>query len=369
MSLLLEGEVWFRDFRVMYEGSRLLWARRFVEAYDAVNFQQITDSSLPDGLRELDVFISPPPFANFVGLFTVVNPTIALIAWTVLGLSIYVVSHRLLGLGKAAGVVGLLLPMSLYNLYLGQTGFFALGLAAVIHTLCVKDKRVLAGLVAGLTILKPPLFIGLFLWWAIDWKRWGVSIASAAASGIVLIVPTALFGLAPWANFIDAIEARSAIEGVTALQFTLPETVIRLFGHSIGLSLYAYLAYFALGAFLIWKAKNRWEGRTDVLSAAVIIVSMFISPHFLIYDSVMLVIPFAVALHNGASKKQLQAMVALIAGAVPYTVLAAEPIPTLNSHLAVSTFALLAAAWVWVRSVDAELESSETKNAKELTTV
>ena len=352
LSLILDPAVRFRDFRVIYEGSRLLWANRSAEAYDAANFQLIEDSSLPEGLRQLDVFISPPPFANFVGPFTLLSPTVALVLWTVLGLVIYTVSHKALNLSKAVWLTGLVLPMSLYNLFLGQTGFFALGLATLIHTLCIQEKKVLVGLVAGLTILKPPLFIGLFIWWVIDWKRWKVSLAAASVSGLAITTSTLWFGVRAWEDFLGAIETRSALEGVTALQFSLPETVVRLFSHSIGLSVYAYLFYLALGAFLIWYANKKWEGRLDVISGAVLLVSVFISPHLLIYDSVMLVIPLAVAIQNGVLKKDQQIMVALMVGSVPLTVLAAGPIPALNEYVAVSTFAMITASWVWVKSIN-----------------
>ncbi len=373
VSLAIAYIVWaarataFRDFRVMYEGSRLIWEGRSSEAYDAVNFHQISDSTLPASLGELDVFISPPTFAVFLKPFTWLSPTTAILAWTLLGIGALIYSSRILLLDHTNWVVALGLPLSVINLSLGQTGFFALALAASIHAMCVKDKRITAGLLAGLTILKPPLFLGLVIWWALDWKRWKVSIAVALTTGVLLIIPTITGGFQVWRDFFGAIETRSNLEQVTATQFTLPETIIRLFGHSTGTSYYALGIYIAIGFILMRAALQRWPEKTDVLSGAAVLISVFISPHILVYDSLILVVPFAVAVHNAVATKSRQAAVAILVISIPITSWPLEPLPTLNSRIALSTFAMITVSWIWVRSIDSPPVEAHTP--KELETV
>ena len=123
---------------------------------------------------------------------------VAIVVWMVLGLASLVLAVRLLDLPLWVAPIAACMPFGISNLYHGQTGFFAVLLAATVHRLCVSDKKVWAGVVAGVVIIKPTLLLGVALWWLLDWKRWyPAMLAAVPSAGVLVLAGIAADGLAP----------------------------------------------------------------------------------------------------------------------------------------------------------------------------
>lgn len=133
----------FTDFRVLHLGAGLINDGRTDEAYDADAFTAAAAAhpELGSTARELDVFISTPPFAMAMQPFAWLSSNTALVVWMVLGVAAVFAAVKVLRLPAWAGLIALVMPLGVANIYHAQTGFLALLWAAVIHRLCVDGKN------------------------------------------------------------------------------------------------------------------------------------------------------------------------------------------------------------------------------------
>ena len=344
----------FTDFRVLHLGGRLLNAGRGAEAYDPDRFLEIasTDPELAQSVRELDVFISIPTFAWLIRPFALLPSNVALVLWLTLSALALVGAVKLLRLPWWTSLIALVMPFGVGHIYHAQTGFFALLWAAAIHRLCVDDRKLEAGALAGLAVLKPTLLLGIALWWLVDWRRWWGSLAAAAAVGTALVVPTVIAGFDHWRNFLDALSKRAALDQeVIANQPTIGEAISRTFGTDIGGGWPAILGVLAAGLIVMFFVRRRWPERTDILAGFAIALSVVVSPHHLLYDNAILLIPFAVAAHAQTSRRSLEGMVALYGTTSLLMIWAPGRLADLTKWTAPSTLGLLAAGALWLHSL------------------
>ena len=343
----------FADFRVLRLGGELIAAGRYDEAYDVEAFGAIA-AARPDvapSHRELDVFLSTPVFGWAMRPFAALAFEPALALWTLLGLASVVISIRLLRLPLWVAPVAVLMPFGISNLHHGQTGFFALLLASIIHTCCVRDHKVLAGVAAGFVILKPTLLIGVALWWLLDWKRWYPAMLAAVPSAGVLLFPSlVLYGTEPWTSFVESARNRVDVQAnVVANKPTLRELGKRLLGGEVGSSTAVLVGIVALGACGLWLVKRRWPDRIDVQSGAAILVSILVSPHLYIYDSGLILIPLAVAISTGIRAPEVERMVAVFTISSLATIMSFGPFGVINDWVAPGALGMIGLAVLWLR--------------------
>lgn len=345
----------FTDFRVLHLGAGLINDGRTDEAYDADAFTAAAAAhpELGSTARELDVFISTPPFAMAMQPFAWLSSNTALVVWMVLGVAAVFAAVKVLRLPAWAGLIALVMPLGVANIYHAQTGFLALLWAAVIHRLCVDGKTVPAGLVAGLAVLKPTLLLGVALWWLLDWRRWYLALLSAFAVGTALMIPTVIGGLDWWRSFFGALDQRAELDlEVVANQPTLAELVNRLVGVDVGSHPVALVIYVLVGAAVMHLALRRWPDRVELLSGAAVIISVLISPHLLIYDTPLVVVPFAVAVRAGVSLNTLEQLAAVYIVSSLMTIVSFSPFGTINAYVVPGTIGMLIAGVVWFQALD-----------------
>lgn len=343
----------FGDFRVLHLGARLINEGRIGDAYDPDAFQQEAIAEPTLEAAELLTFLSTPPFALAMRPFAFLSSNAALGVWLVLGVLAFFAAVRLLNLPWWTGLAAIVLPTGLANIQLGQTGFFALLMAAAIHRLCVEDKVVAAGVVAGFAVLKPTLLLGVAIWWLLDWRKWHKALLSAAGVGTLLVLPTVVGGFEQWRLFLGALEARSAFEfEIVSHQPTIAEIVNRSFGTDIGGHPIASALYLVVGAVAMRAAIRRWPERTDVLSGAAILVSVLVSPHLLIYDATLIIIPFAVLVHAGSRGVERDRLVAIFLVTALMSILPMEPFSTINDYVIPTAIGLIVASVYWAWLID-----------------
>ncbi len=278
----------------------------------------------------------------------------ALVVWMLLGFGALLLSVRILDLPLWVAPLAAVMPFGISNLHHGQTGFFAILLASAVHVLCVRDRKVLAGLVAGLVILKPTLLIGVGLWWLMDWKRWYPSLLAAVPSAGLIVLPTLIFdGFEPWRLFARSSAARIEVHAdVVANQPTLRELAKRALGGEIGMSMTTQLAILLAGALGLWLLGRRWPTRTDILSGGAIFVSILASPHLLVYDSGLILIPLAVLVSHRARASTIETMVAIYTVSSLAMIMSLPPFGPLNDWVSPGAVGMLMLVVLWVRELD-----------------
>lgn len=357
----------FADFRVLRLGGELIGAGRYDEAYDVEAFGTIAQSrpDMAPSHRELDVFLSTPVFGWAMRPFAALPFEVALTLWTLLGLAAVLTSVKLLQLPLWVAPVSVLMPFGISNLHHGQTGFFALLLASVIHTCCVRDHKVLAGVAAGFVILKPTLLIGVALWWLLDWKRWYPAMLAAVPSAAILLFPSLVIdGTEPWTLFVESARNRVDVQAnVVANKPTLRELAKRLLGGEAGSSTAVLLGIIAVGAVGLWMVKRTWPERTDIQSGAAILASILVSPHLYIYDSGLVLIPLAVAVASGIHARKVETMVAVFTISSLATIMSFGPFGVINDWVAPGAVGMIGLAVLWMRHVGSTAQTDDDQRS------
>ena len=292
------------DFGVFHGGGSLIRSDGYSAAYSPETFGPYFISEYYPALADensVSHFISPPPFGWLMQWVSYVPFEPAM--WIVMGLGFLVLLPvvRSLHLPLWSAALLALSPAMVQNVRLGQIGPFVLAAVVALHLASSRSEVWRAGLIAGLFILKPTLAIGYGLWWLIDVRRWHKAIAIAGLSGVVIAIPTFIGGIGPWTDFLDAMRFRVDAEGTWQQQSTSIPEWLKLaspLGPG-GQTLVFWLAGIAVGAVVLISAKRKFGDDMEAMSAVAVTVTVLTSPHLLIYDTFVLVIPVAVAFGRG----------------------------------------------------------------------
>lgn len=292
------------DFGVFHAGGSLIRSSGYDAAYDSTGFSDhLTADYFPALADSATVahFISTPTFGWFSQALTVVGFDLALAVWLTVGVVVLVPASRLLQLPTWAPAALLFSPMMARNIGLGQTGALALLLFVCLHRAHIDGRMMRMGMLAGLLILKPPLALGYGLLWVARAARYRQALLTAALTGVMLSIPTLLGGIGPWRLFLDAMSERTDAESAWSQQSSsLPEFLKLLFPLAPSYVSVGSWAVGIIAAFVLIVAGHRRFGDdAEVMSAVAVVATVVASPHLLVYDSLILVIPVAVAYRRG----------------------------------------------------------------------
>lgn len=292
------------DFGVFHAGGSLINSQGYEAAYDNAGFSRHLATEYFPALAESSTvahFISPPTFGWFAQGLTFWSFEVAVVIWLVVCAAALVPACRLLRLPVWSPAVLLLSPMMARNFGLGQTGSLMLLLFAGLHCAHVEGRLIRGGVLAGLLILKPPLAFGYGLLWLTQATRHRWSIVAAALTGIVVSIPTLTGGLRPWRLFLDSMLERTDAESAWSQQSSsLPEFLKLLLPLAPS---YVSVASWLVGIAVAWgvliAANRRFGSDAEFMSATAVVATVIASPHLLVYDSLILVVPVAVAYRRG----------------------------------------------------------------------
>lgn len=287
------------DFAVFHLGGSLLRRDGYEAVYDRDLFRETLQSDYrpeADLADSLTYFISPPPFAWASQALSWLPFGTALVVWFLAGVVALFASVRLLELPWWAAAVVATIPAVVMNTVIGQSGLLFLLLAVMVHRAAVADKPVLAGLLVGLFVLKPPLAIGWALWWMLDWRRWNRALLAASFSSAILALPTLVGGGVAWRSFLEVMSDRVSDEGSLQVNSMSLAEFIKLLAPDApsGVTIVVWLFAALVGVGVLRVAHRRWADDTAVLSAVAIVVTVGVSPHLSVYDTGLLLIPVSV---------------------------------------------------------------------------
>jgi alpha-1,2-mannosyltransferase len=305
------------DFGVFHAGGSLIGSNGYDAAYDTTTFSEFLNADYFPSLAEsrtVSHFISTPAFGWFAQVLSLAPFAVALALWLVLGALVLVPACRHLGLPGWTPAILLVSPMMALNTILGQTGPFALLLFAYLHRETVEQRTIRLGVLAGLLILKPPLAFGYGLLWLIQSRRYLRSLLAAALTGVVLSVPTFVGGFQPGWGFIAAMEERADAESAWSQQSSsVPEFLKLLIPNAPSwVTILSWGIGVGAAAAVILLAQRRFGRDAEVMSAAAVIATVVASPHLLVYDSLVLLVPAAVAYRRGLLTGDRAGMLAAI---------------------------------------------------------
>jgi alpha-1,2-mannosyltransferase len=243
-----------------------------------------------------------PPFYGLLYVPTADMPFIAsMLVWNAIGLGLLV--HAVGWLRPERPVRTLLWCLTFYPVFavvsFGQNSLLSLGIFAAVYRLLSNGRPFSAGLAAGLLWFKPQLLIGLFIWWALAPRKYAACWAGVAVTGAILAAISWLaLPDASWA-FVDSLRANLSYGGENGWNKQSPRAFWSLLLPSAsptlvwGLTLATILPM--IGA-AIWLAR-RTGARVAIMFPIAVFLSLWVSPHALIYEWAILVAP-AIVLWN-----------------------------------------------------------------------
>lgn len=296
------------DFVTYYSSARLIVTGHGASIYNfaAINRtgSQVIYPFRP-GLGGIGPFLYTPWLAVLIAPLALMPYTTAYALWVIFNLAVAVFSlaalARFAGLSKLTATLFVCLGLSSLPVFaaLGQGQVSLIELALLVSVLLAlqKEQNIAAGFLLSLVLIKPqyalPVFAVLLLR-----RRWRACAAFAVSAVLLAAVPLPLLGTGIESSYLHALVHFYGMHGHAAylpaptINYSLPG-LIALFAPSY-LSISAVFLVCISLMLTVWSALR--SRTVEVPLALALAVTLLASPHVLIYDVSLLIIPVAVLL-------------------------------------------------------------------------
>jgi Glycosyltransferase family 87 len=208
----LRSDILDNDLTLVYIGVRIAlehgWSHIYSLPLQHELFSQLRPyAAFNDGER----FVSPPPFAWLVLPFAPLGPAGATYAWLALSVAALVAAWWLAAPERRSmpGALWLLGALAwypvLYGLSLAQPDLLILFLAALAWRLAEANRPYTAGVVLGLSVIKPQLllFLPVVL---LTSGRWKIALAWAATAAVLALASLVVIGGQGWSDYLALLD-------------------------------------------------------------------------------------------------------------------------------------------------------------------
>jgi len=294
----LAGQVVGTDYVQFYAAGSTLQNGQDARLYDFEYQKKLEQDIVGKPFGGHHGFITPPFFAwVFVPLSQL--PYIwSFATWSLLGLACLWLSLHWIDAAQPRRWFGRALvwfPV-FASISFGQNSLLSLGILSLIYLLWYRERRWLAGLVCSLVLYKPQLAFGIGFLWLLEWRRdWkalaGLAVGTALLAGLS-------FGLLPESSRLYMDLSRKVFpsiarqEGFPFWHAHTPRAFWLLLMPGLP-ALSETLALLSAGAgivvFIFFWRRLRCE--PALLFAGAICLTLWITPHAMIYDWTILLIP------------------------------------------------------------------------------
>lgn len=295
----LAGQVIGTDYLQFYTAGYTVRTGQSARLYDVAYQMQLEQAIAGPGLSSYHAFITPPFLAWLFVPFSLLPYGASFALWSGLGLAGLWAGIRLLGVLERPNRA-FLWALTWFPVFAaisyGQNALLTFFILSLTYWLWCKGRRFAAGLVCSLVMYKPQLLIGVALLWLLSWRRDKNALAGLAlgSAGLALLC----FWLLPEASWAYVDFSRTTLPDLPNWKdFPLWHLhTVRGFWRLLlpGYPIVADVAWLLLsavgvGAFVrFWR---RWQGRAELSFAAAVCLSLWITPHAMIYDWALLLIP------------------------------------------------------------------------------
>jgi hypothetical protein len=242
-----------------------------------------------------------PPFYALLYLPTAGLPFVAsMVIWQVIGLACLLLAIHLLRpehTGRA--IVWALCFYPVFSVMgFGQNTFLSLLIFAGVYRLAADGRLFAAGLVGGLLWYKPQLLIGLFVWWGLMPVRYARCWAGVIVTGAVLAAVSWVALPEASQAFVESLGKNVGYRGenlwnkhsprafwALLLPLDQPATENEVNPVILLLAAACALAGVAVAAWVAWRT----GGPVEVMFPLAVFLSLWASPHALVYEWALLV--------------------------------------------------------------------------------
>ena len=294
----LAGHVVGTDYVQFYAAGLTVARGDSDKLYDFTYQSQLEREISGPELTGYHAFITPPFLAWLFVPFSLLPYGYSFALWSLLGLLCLLASIALLNRDHLLRYF--LLALTWFPVFasisFGQNSLLSLVIMSSVYVLWRKQHRFLAGLTCSLLLYKPQLVLGIALLWLLDVRRDKNGLFGLLTGGGVLA--GMCFGLMPEASIAYLAFSKNILPGMIYwAQFPLwHDHTIRSFWlllipgqRNIADILTLICSLLALIAFIRFWLQHRRE--PVLLFASAICFTILITPHAMIYDWVILLIP------------------------------------------------------------------------------
>lgn len=287
------GNPIFYDHLAYYSAGRLVREGRAGELYDLDTLRAYQAGLFPGHDVALEAFRNPPFVAQLVAATSARLPfAVSGWVWTLLGVAAYLGGLRLLHPRPPLFAVATV-PVVLCVIY-GQVSLLAVGVLAVVGRLLIDHRPFAAGLVAGLLWAKPPLLLGLVIWGLLDFRRLWPAAVGCILTGVALAVSSYALHPEAWAGFVSTLRSNASYSDFDWWKAPGPRAFWFLLLGEGRLATVLWLATAGLG---LWGFVRVWQaqrGNVPVLFAAALLLTLWATPHAMIYEWAVIAVPWVV---------------------------------------------------------------------------
>jgi alpha-1,2-mannosyltransferase len=294
----LAGQVVGTDYLQFYTAGVTLRQGQSADLYNFSFQSQLEQTIAGQGLTNFHAFITPPFLAWLFVPLSYLPYTWSFIVWSLFSFIFLWTSIRLISTEQTSK--RFLWSLTWFPVFaaisFGQNSLLSLLFFALAYWLWRKEKYMMAGLVSSLLLFKPQMVMGIGLLWLLEWRKswkslFGLILGGSTLAGLCFwLLPDASRSYIDLArNFLPGLIYQDqfplwhlhSLRGFWILLFPghvwLAESLSMLFSIA-GVVAYIYF----------WRANRN---KSDLLFAGAICLTIWITPHAMIYDWSILLIP------------------------------------------------------------------------------
>lgn len=294
----LAGQVIGTDYIQFYASGATILHGNDKYLYDFAYQSQLEQAVAGPELTSFHAFITPPFLAWLFVPFSVVPYIPSFVIWSLLGLCFLFASFKLLSAEQPTK--SFFWSLTWFPIFasisFGQNSLLTVFLFSFTYYLWRKDKLLAAGLASSLLLFKPQMLLGIGILWLFEFRKNWKTLLGLFIGGVTLAGLS--FWLMPGASRAYLELAREFLPRlISSEQFPiwhlhslrgfwlllLPGHVSLAEGISLILSIAGIVAFF-----YFWRRNRKLP---DTLFATAICLTIWISPHAMIYDWSILLIP------------------------------------------------------------------------------
>ena len=242
----------------------------------------------------LDAYRNPPFYALLYVPTSRLPYLVSFWIWTALALVLLWFGLGWLGAEKQ--FTAFVLSLSFYPVFavfgFGQNSLLSFGFFCLSFRFMDRRQYFLAGVAAGMLLYKPQLLLGLVLWWTLGFRTYWRCLFGLAAMGYFWLTVSVLVLPNETGIFIDKLEAIAGYNAFMFWNLHNPKAFFTLIAYddkAIGSALGAVCSVAAVIFFvLFWK---RHCGNVPIMFGAAVSLTLWASPHTMIYEWTLAVIP------------------------------------------------------------------------------
>jgi hypothetical protein len=290
----LSGNLVGADHLAFYHAARLI---RDGESYRLYNYGELRDISYQQALigwdwNGFEAYRNPPFYALLYVPTAGLSFYTSFAIWTAISFALFALAIFLLRAEQPARCF--LWSFTFYPVFatisFGQNTFISLAIFAAVYRLLSNERPFAAGLVAGLLWFKPQLVLGLFIWWAFQPKRFARSWVGVVVTGCVLTAVSLLVVPYGSRSFVLTLRSNMGFAEFGSWNVVNPKAFFAMLLPGLPEVYWLLAVGCSIASIAVaWGVKRRSGAPVAVMFPVAVFLSLWASPHALVYEWALLV--------------------------------------------------------------------------------